>query len=350
MIRSLWLAALVFAFVGTTLTAAAQKNGNPNRDCPKGTKEIARFDTKDIFPENTIGDTNGEVTITDTTETTDDELSGGEWSSTVDLVALVIKGGGGSGGARPAQYVFFEPSKSGTFSNSVLGGQEISNLKFCGSSPSCPFSDFTEEVNYEESRVEITIEDTEGIDGLSFTDDEGDPLLNNLEVVLVRAVDENGDTVPFTSSSDQIDWDAEEGNRPTRVEMYLNQKDLDNPQVGYFLRTTNGCGTLTYIDPERTIDRLPEEGLDVSGSFPNPFQERTTIQFSLSDRSPVTISVYDVLGRQVATLVDRTLAAGAHEVQWDGRSSTGQPVSSGLYLYRVEVGPYSETRRMTLVR
>lgn len=348
MIRSLWLAALVFAFVGTTLTAAAQKNGNPNRDCPKGTKEIARFDTKDIFPENTIGDTNGEVTITDTTETTDDELSGGEWSSTVDLVALVIKGGGGQGGARPAQYVFFEPSTSGSFSNFVLNGQEISNMKFCGSIRFCPFSDFTEEVNYEESRVEITIEDTEGIDGLSFTDDEGDPLLKNLEVELIKAENGTGSSVSF-SSADSIEWNAG-SELPVEVVMHLNQKDLDNPQVGYFLRTTNECGTLTYIDPERTIDRLPEEGLDVSGSFPNPFQERTTIQFSLSDRSPVTISVYDVLGRQVATLVDRTLAAGAHEVQWDGRSSTGQPVSSGLYLYRVEVGPYSETRRMTLVR
>jgi hypothetical protein len=345
MIRSLWLAALVFAFVGTTLTAAAQKKGNPNRDCPNGTKEIARFeDTADIVPGKTIDG----VTISDTTETAEDELSGGEWNSSVDLVALVIKGGGGQGGARPGQYVFFEPSRTGTFSNSVLDGQEISNLKFCGSKTSCPFSDFTEEVNYEESRVEITIEDTEGIDGLSFTDDDGNPLLNNLEVELVRAVDENGE-VPFTSTSGQIDWQAT-GDHPTRVEMYLNQEDLGNPQVGYFLRTTNGCGTLTYIDPERTIDRFPEEGLDVSGSFPNPFQQRTTIQFSLSDRSPVTISVYDVLGRQVATLVDRTLAAGAHEVQWDGRSSTGQPVSSGLYLYRVEVGPYSETRRMTLVR
>jgi flagellar hook assembly protein FlgD len=65
---------------------------------------------------------------------------------------------------------------------------------------------------------------------------------------------------------------------------------------------------------------------------------------------PVRVLVYDALGRRVATLADEVVDAGRHTVMWDGRDATGQPVASGLYLYRMEAGSFSQTNRMMLIR
>ena len=77
----------------------------------------------------------------------------------------------------------------------------------------------------------------------------------------------------------------------------------------------------------------------------------TSIGFDLARTDRVSLRVYDVGGRLVATLIDgRTLAAGNHRAEWDGRDASGTPARAGLYLYRLGVGPASETRRMVLTR
>ena len=344
MIRSLWLLTLAVVLGGFASTSNAQDTWSSDSVCPNGTLEIAYFgESDDIVPGAEI---NG-VEITDTTETQQNKLSGGQWTASSRLVALVVESDD------VTEFDFFEPSTSGSFTNDVLPQpRAISGLRFCGAANSCPFSDFTENVNDRQNRVEIAIKDAEGVSALQFTDGNGEPLLKNLKVELVEATGSNGTPVTFErdEAGNDIKWKATGSALPTRIIMHLNQKDLEDPVVGYFLRSTNGCGTLTYIDPKRTVDRLPVEGVQVDGSFPNPFQQHTTIRFSLSERLPVTISVYDVMGRQVVTLVDRTLSAGMHEVQWNGRTDQAQAVSSGLYLYRIEAGPYREVRRMTLIQ
>jgi flagellar hook assembly protein FlgD len=64
----------------------------------------------------------------------------------------------------------------------------------------------------------------------------------------------------------------------------------------------------------------------------------------------VTLSVYDVLGRKVATLVDRELSSGAHTITWHGETDGGSQLSSGLYLVRLQAGQEVRTQRVTLVR
>ena len=87
-------------------------------------------------------------------------------------------------------------------------------------------------------------------------------------------------------------------------------------------------------------------------NYPNPFNPATTIQFALPVSTTVTLRIYNLLGQEVATLLDATTKpAGMHGIRWDGHSRTGLPVASGVYLYRLttETG-FSETRRMTLVK
>jgi choice-of-anchor B domain-containing protein len=85
-------------------------------------------------------------------------------------------------------------------------------------------------------------------------------------------------------------------------------------------------------------------------NFPNPFNPSTTIAFELARREHVMLRVYDVRGSLVQTLVDETLAAGAHTAPWSGVDASGQAVASGVYYYQLDAGPTSLTRRMVLLK
>jgi flagellar hook assembly protein FlgD len=64
----------------------------------------------------------------------------------------------------------------------------------------------------------------------------------------------------------------------------------------------------------------------------------------------VGLSVFDVAGRRVRAVLERVLPAGLHEIEWDGRDDAGRPVASGVYFYRMQSGPQTETRRMVLLK
>jgi len=78
---------------------------------------------------------------------------------------------------------------------------------------------------------------------------------------------------------------------------------------------------------------------------PNPFNPAATITYALPDRLPVTLRVYDARGRLVATLVDAEEEAGEHKVAFDATN-----LASGVYYYRVNAGPFTETRKITLLK
>ncbi len=111
------------------------------------------------------------------------------------------------------------------------------------------------------------------------------------------------------------------------------------------------------VDPEETGEggtategeELPED-YALFQNYPNPFNPITTIRFSLPVNSVVTLTVYDVTGREIQTLVSGMMVSGNHEVQWNGRSNAGTPVASGVYLYRMEAGNQLITRRMVLLK
>jgi len=85
-------------------------------------------------------------------------------------------------------------------------------------------------------------------------------------------------------------------------------------------------------------------------NYPNPFNPQTAIRYSLAQAGPARLAIYNVLGQEVVTLVDRHQAAGAHEIVWNGADSGGRAVTSGLYFYRLQAGEFSETRKMVLLR
>ncbi len=88
----------------------------------------------------------------------------------------------------------------------------------------------------------------------------------------------------------------------------------------------------------------------VSRNYPNPFNPSTTIEYQLPQQREVELIVYNTLGQKVRTLLRQSAPAGYHKVIWDGRNDSGQPVASGIYLYRFSAGDYRMIRKMVLLR
>ena len=88
----------------------------------------------------------------------------------------------------------------------------------------------------------------------------------------------------------------------------------------------------------------------LTGNHPNPFNPVTSIAFSTGQAGHVTLSVYNLAGQLVRTLVDEPLSPGVHEVAWDGRDMTGRAAGSGLYVCRLVSHEGVRAKRMMLVR
>jgi hypothetical protein len=103
----------------------------------------------------------------------------------------------------------------------------------------------------------------------------------------------------------------------------------------------DGNGTLTAM---KTHSDMPRE-FSLSQNYPNPFNPSTHLRFTIADFGMVTLKVYDLLGREVATLVNERKSPGTYDVQFNGSA-----LPSGVYFYRLESGSLVETKRMVLLR
>ena len=98
-------------------------------------------------------------------------------------------------------------------------------------------------------------------------------------------------------------------------------------------------------------DVLPPTVFRLLPNHPNPFNPRTTIAFDLpADASRVSLRIFDLRGRAVATLVDGSLPAGRHSAAWTGVDDAGRALGSGIYLARIDTGRDRAVRKLTLVR
>jgi hypothetical protein len=120
-------------------------------------------------------------------------------------------------------------------------------------------------------------------------------------------------------------------------------------------RTINGSDCVIIRAQRSSFENTSLLAAGVEGGIaawnqPNPFNAGTTINYLMSEAGHVTLTVYNVLGQKVVTLVDRDQEAGQHSVDWQGRNVSGREVSSGMYLYRLQVGSEAVTQKMTLLK
>ena len=124
-----------------------------------------------------------------------------------------------------------------------------------------------------------------------------------------------------------------------RNELIVGNRDTRTVQV----YGSGDTGTATEEDIARTLHRLFQ-------NYPNPFHEATTIGYEVEQAGPVTITVYDILGRAVRMLVDEAQPVGTYHIAWDGRDAGGRAVASGTYFYRLRVSEAVSSKQAIRVK
>jgi hypothetical protein len=145
--------------------------------------------------------------------------------------------------------------------------------------------------------------------------------------------------------------------RYTSTSSYHSFTYLNNPsseQPGWYYLSADGTSiylylirayvTFTTAVGEQEVELLPRS-IALSQNYPNPFNPGTKIKFTLPQSGSATLKIYNMLGQEVATLVDGELLAGPHEIEW---RPSGLP--SGVYTYRLQAGQHSESKQLLLLK
>ena len=85
-------------------------------------------------------------------------------------------------------------------------------------------------------------------------------------------------------------------------------------------------------------------------NYPNPFNPVTNLRYDLPEDAMVNITIFDMMGKVVRTMLNEEQSAGFKVLQWNGSNNNGQPVSSGLYIYTITTDNFSKTRKMILMK
>jgi len=129
--------------------------------------------------------------------------------------------------------------------------------------------------------------------------------------------------------------------------------------VSHSLYTVHGTG-FWFIQTGKAVivssEDNGEPGMEIPDQFeldqnyPNPFNPVTTIRYGVPEASHVRVSIFNMLGRRVKLLVNEDKNPGYYTVVWDGKSTEGSSVSSGLYIYVMEGKDFRDTRKMVLIK
>lgn len=148
---------------------------------------------------------------------------------------------------------------------------------------------------------------------------------------------------------------AQYGN-PMLFKLWRQNTDTEVSGTPVYTSGGNFGDILTVVNPlNGSATDVRENSSDVPEAFsleqnyPNPFNPRTTITYHLPKSVQTTISIYNVMGKRIRTLLDRKMTAGSHSLVWDGKDNE-HPVGSGVYLLHMRAGDYTETKQILLVQ
>ncbi|MHB8580368.1 MAG: FlgD immunoglobulin-like domain containing protein [Ignavibacteriaceae bacterium] len=129
------------------------------------------------------------------------------------------------------------------------------------------------------------------------------------------------------------------------VSLKLTDKNAQVNVDGLAKLNDNTSSSLSKV----AVKIVPDQ-FALSQNYPNPFNPSTTIKYQLAKDTRVSLTIYDMLGQEVRTLVSSEQSAGYYNVVWDGRNANGYQVSSGVYIYRLQAGSFVQTLKMSLLK
>ena len=114
---------------------------------------------------------------------------------------------------------------------------------------------------------------------------------------------------------------------------------------------SNPAGGISQLLGAHTADvRAIPETFELGQNFPNPFNPETVVPFAVPETGDVRVSIYNVLGQEIRTLVDNNLPAGFHRIVWDGKDLQGKTLASGIYFVRMSAERFTDVRKMMLLK
>jgi M6 family metalloprotease-like protein len=212
----------------------------------------------------------------------------------------------------------------------------------------------------EQDSVYITM-DNFATDSISFTWDEsidvdGDELLYDFTASLIV----NGQVKAEYNSSSLTIREMKIDHQSVFDEIFAAQAmfgeiEWDVSVRDSMVEVTSENGALTLgVNASAAVlsingELLPEV-FSLHQNYPNPFNPVTKLRYDLPENGHVNITIYDMLGREVKTLINQTQDAGYRSVIWDATNDYGKPISAGIYLYQIQAGEYMRTKKMVLLK
>jgi hypothetical protein len=117
-----------------------------------------------------------------------------------------------------------------------------------------------------------------------------------------------------------------------------------------FLFSVYLCGGMQLEIWSKDTRSILPDNYELHQNYPNPFNIQTEISFEIPRRSQVTLTIFNVLGMKVASLINEELPAGSHSIIWNGKNGNGIITASGVYFYQLQTKDFSETKKMTLIK
>ena len=186
--------------------------------------------------------------------------------------------------------------------------------------------------------------------------------LNGIDATVLGDVDGMYTIGPSGLSLDQegyISFEVDKGDAGDNIGIFTisgNQlvsiPSIYNPRNSTISASVVELGTYLIARNAKVVSDVvfaPEE-FELAQNFPNPFNPVTSIRYSLAEPGKTTIVIYDLLGREVKTLVDIYQTPGRYHIQWNGTNNHGQKVGSGIYFYRMKARNHEETKKMVFVK
>lgn len=164
--------------------------------------------------------------------------------------------------------------------------------------------------------------------------------------------DVNGDTVPVGDYSLTLELTDQHSQGPLYSFMFPfmgSTETITPPEHSNFhsMQLSYDLTIIVGIDGEPIL--VPNQ-ISLKQNFPNPFNPSTSIDFTLPNSTLAQLTIYDLTGRLIHTLVNDTFQAGQHQISWDGRNSRGESIQSGVYLCRLTSGGEFQTIKMVYLK